>query len=164
MAACLHCSTVVLRGISLLFCCQPFVNRMRDHLLPRTERQLINHIVESTQSNLNFPCALNHDLRSVLLHPCLPSPIAIASNVLISGIPHALNSHRQFTTSVYRLFFRTHQRIPSPPGGAKQITADTLSQNVILQVCLRDRLDSVREIATVDIDEPDDAMIQHDHL
>jgi hypothetical protein len=51
-----------------------------------------------------------------------------------------------------------HQRIPIRSGGTEEIVAAILSQNKTLQGYLRDRLDSVREIATVAMDEPDDGM------
>jgi hypothetical protein len=78
--------------------------------------------------------------------------------VFISGIPYALDSYGQFITPVYAVFFRTQQRIPIPPGGTKEIIASILSQNRTVQGYLRDRFDSVREIATVVMDEPDDGM------
>jgi hypothetical protein len=69
-----------------------------------------------------------------------------------------VDSYRQFITPVYAVFFRTQQRIPIPPGGTEVIIVSILSQNRILQGYLRDRLDSVREIATVPMDEPNDGM------
>jgi hypothetical protein len=78
--------------------------------------------------------------------------------VFISSIPYALDSYQQFITPVSAVFFRTQQRIPIPPGGPEEIFTSILSQNRTLQDYLRDRLDSVREIATVLIDEPDDGM------
>jgi hypothetical protein len=67
-------------------------------------------------------------------------------------------SYRQFITPVYAVFFRIQQRIPIPPGCTEEIIVSTVSQNRTLQGYLRDRLDSVREIATVAMDEPDDGM------
>jgi hypothetical protein len=78
--------------------------------------------------------------------------------VFISGIPHALDSYRQFISPVYVVFFRTQQRISIPPGDTEDTIASVLSQNRTTQGYLRDRLDSVREIATVAMDEPDDGM------
>jgi hypothetical protein len=101
---------------------------------------------------------LNRDLRPVLQHADGSSPNADAPNVFISGIPSALDFHRQFITPIYTVFFRTHQRIPIPPGGTEEIITSVLSQNRTFQGYLRDRLDSVREIATVAMDEPDDGM------
>jgi hypothetical protein len=122
------------------------------------DRGLLDHIVELTQSTPNFPWILNRDLRPVLQHGRVSSPNAGTSNVFISGIPYALNSYRQFITFVYAVFFRTQQRIPIPPGGTEEIIASILSQNGTLQGYLRDRLDSVREIDTVAMDQPDDGM------
>jgi hypothetical protein len=121
-------------------------------------RELLDHIVELTQSNSNFPWILNRDLRPVLQHARVSSSNAGASSVFISGIPYALDSCRQFVTPVYALFFRTQQRIPMPPGGTEEIIASILSQNRTLQGYLRDGLASVREIATVAMDEPDDGV------
>jgi hypothetical protein len=78
--------------------------------------------------------------------------------MFISGIPYALDCDRQFITPVCAIFFRTHRRIPTPPGGAEEIIAYILSRNRTRQGYLRDRLDSVREIATVATDEPDNGM------
>jgi hypothetical protein len=75
--------------------------------------------------------------------------------VFIYGIPYALDSYWQFITLLYAVFFRTQQRIPISPGGTEDIITSILSQNRILQDYLRDRLDSVREITTVAMDEPD---------
>jgi hypothetical protein len=121
-------------------------------------RELLDHIVNLTQSIPNFPRILKHDLRPVLQHACVSSPNAGASNVFISGIPYALDSYRQFITPVYEIFFPTQQQISIPPGGTEEIIASIPSQNRALQGYLRDRLGSVREIATVAMDEPDDGM------
>jgi hypothetical protein len=119
-------------------------------------RELLDHINESTQSIPNFPRILNRDLRRVIQHARVSSLNAGASNVFISGIPYALDFYRQFITPVYAVIFRTQQRIPIPPGGTEEILALILSQNRRLQGYLRDRLDSLREIAAVAMDEPDD--------
>jgi hypothetical protein len=73
-------------------------------------------------------------------------------------IPSALDSYRQFITSVYTAFYRTQHRIPIPPGGKEEIIASILSQNRTFQSYLRDRLDSVREITNVAMDEPNGRM------
>jgi hypothetical protein len=101
---------------------------------------------------------LNRDLRPVLEHARVSSPNAGALNVFISGIPCASDSYRQLITSVYAVFFRTQQRIVILPGGTEEIIASILSQSGTVQGYLRDRLDSVREIDTVAMDEPDDGM------
>jgi hypothetical protein len=155
---CPHCGAVLLRGMSHEFCCLPFAGRIRNHLSPPMGRELLDHIIELTQSIPSFPRILTRDLRPVLQHTRVSSLNAGASNVFISGIPYALDSYRQFVTPVYAVFFRTQQTIPIPPGGTEEIIASILSQNRILQGYLRDRLDSAREIATVSMDEPDDGM------
>jgi hypothetical protein len=78
--------------------------------------------------------------------------------MLISGVPYALDSYWQFVTPVYAVFVRTQQRISIPHGGTEEIITSILSQNRTLQGYLIDRLDSVREIATVVMDEPNDGM------
>jgi hypothetical protein len=155
---CPHCGLVLLQGMSHEFYCKPFAGRIRNHLPPPMGRKLLDHIVELTQSILNFPRILNRDLRPFLQHARVSSPNAGVSNVFISGIPYALDSYRQFITSVYAVFFRTQQRIPIPPGGTEEIIASILSQNGTFQGYLRDRFDSVREIDTVAMDEPNDGM------
>jgi hypothetical protein len=97
-------------------------------------------------------------LRPVLQHARISAPNAGASNMFISGIPYALDSYRQFIIPVCAVFFRTKQRIPILPGLTEEIITSILSQNRALQGYLRDRLDSVREIATVAMDEPGDGM------
>jgi hypothetical protein len=121
-------------------------------------RELLNHIVELTQSTSNFPRISNRDLRAVLQHARVSSPNAGVSNVFISGILYVLDSDRQFIAPVYAVFFRTQHQIPIPPRGTEEIIASILSRNRTIQGYLRDRLDSFREIATVAMDEPDDGM------
>jgi hypothetical protein len=121
-------------------------------------RELLDHIVESAQSFPSVPRVLNRDLRPVLQHAGVSSPNAGASTVFISDIPCALDSYQQFITPVSAVFFRAQQQIPIPPGGTEEIIDSILSQNRTLQGYLRDRFDSVGEIATVAIDEPDDGM------
>jgi hypothetical protein len=76
----------------------------------------------------------------------------------MSGIPYTLDFYRQFVTSVDAIFFRTHRRISIPPRSRQKIIASILSQNRTFQGDLRDRFDSVREIATVAMNEPDGGM------
>jgi hypothetical protein len=153
-----HCGAVLLRGMSHEFCCKPFADSIRNHLPPPMGRELLDHIVEFTRSIPNFPRILNRDLRPVLQHARVSLPNACASNMFIPGIPYALDSYWQFITPVYAIFFYTQQGIPLSPGGTEEIIGSILSQNRTLQGHLRDRLDSVREIATVAMDEPDDGM------
>jgi hypothetical protein len=101
---------------------------------------------------------LNRDFQPVLQRARVSLPNAGASNVFISGIPYALDSYQQFIIPFYAVFFRTQQWIPIPPGGTEKIIASIFSQNRTLQGYLRDRLDSIREMATVAVDEPDDGM------
>jgi hypothetical protein len=91
--------------------------------------ELLDHIVELTQSIPNFPRILNHDLRPVLQHARVLSPDAGASDVFISSIPYTLDSYRQFITPVNAVFFRTQQRIPIPPGRTEEIIASIPSHN-----------------------------------
>jgi hypothetical protein len=140
------------------FCCKSVAGRIKNHLPHPMGRELLDHIIELTQSISNFPRILNRDLRSVLQHARVSSPNAGASNVFRSGIPYALDSDWQFITPVYTVFFRTQQRIPIPLGGIEEIMASILSQNRTHQGYLRYRQDQVREIATVAMDEPDDGM------
>jgi hypothetical protein len=78
--------------------------------------------------------------------------------VFISSIPYALDSCQQFITPVSAVFFLHTAADSNIPGGTEEIIASILSQNTTFQGYLRDRLDSVREIATVAMDEPDDGM------
>jgi hypothetical protein len=49
-----HCSAVLLRGMSHEFCFKPLACRMRNYLPPPMGRELLDHIVELTQSIPNF--------------------------------------------------------------------------------------------------------------
>jgi hypothetical protein len=89
---CPPCGAVLLRGMSHESCCKPFAGRIRNYLPSPMGRELLDHIVELTQSIPNFPRVLNCDLRPVLQHARISSPNAGASNVFISGIPYALDS------------------------------------------------------------------------
>jgi hypothetical protein len=129
---CPYCDIVLLRGISHEFCCKPFVGRIRNHSPPPIGRELLDHIVELTQSIPNSPRILNRDLPPIFQYARVSSPNAGAPNVFISGIPYALDSYRQFITPVHAVFFRTQQQIPIPPGGTEEIIASILSQNRIL--------------------------------
>jgi hypothetical protein len=113
--SCPHCGAALLRGMCRGFCCKSFTGRIRNHLPPPMGRELLDHVVELTQSIPNFRRILNRDLRPVLQHARVSSPNAGALNVFTSGIPYALDSYRQFITPVYAVFFRTQQRIPIPP-------------------------------------------------
>jgi hypothetical protein len=59
---CPHCGVVLIRGISHEFCCKPFADRNSDHLRPPMGRELLDHIVELTQSIPNLPRILNRGL------------------------------------------------------------------------------------------------------
>jgi hypothetical protein len=48
--------------------------------------------------------------------------------------------------------------LPIPPGDIQGIVNVILAQNETLQGCLRDRLDSARQIASVPMNEPDERM------
>jgi hypothetical protein len=64
-----HCGAVLRQGISHEFCCKPFAGRIRNHLPHPMGRELLNHIVELTQSIANCPGILNCGLRPILQHP-----------------------------------------------------------------------------------------------
>jgi hypothetical protein len=121
-------------------------------------KQLLNCIVQLTESNPNFPRILNRDLRPVLHHASVASPNGPASTLFISGIPYALDSYRQFSTPVYAVFSRGDAVSPVRDGNSEHIIAFILSQNETLQGYLRDRLDSIREIARVSMNESDEGM------
>jgi hypothetical protein len=120
--------------------------------------RLLNRIVHLTVSNPTFPRILNRDLRPVLQHASISSPNGPASNLFISSISYALDTYRQFITPVYAVFSRCNQGLPIPHEDIQQIIAFILSQNKTLQGYLRDRLDSIREMATVSMNEPDEGM------
>jgi hypothetical protein len=52
---CPHCDIVLLQGMSYEFCYKPFAGRIKNHLPPPIGRELLDHIVELTQSISNFP-------------------------------------------------------------------------------------------------------------
>jgi hypothetical protein len=91
---CPHCGAILLRGMSHEFDCKPFAGRITNHLPPAMGRELLDHIIELTQSIPNFSWILNRDLRPILQHARVLLPDAGASNVFISGISYALDSYR----------------------------------------------------------------------
>jgi hypothetical protein len=84
---------------------QTFRWQNQEPFSPSNGPELLDHIVELTQSIPNFPRVLNRDLRPVLQHVRVSAPNADASNVFISGIPDALDSYRQVTIPAYLVFF-----------------------------------------------------------
>jgi hypothetical protein len=91
---CPHWGAVFLRGMSHECCCKRFAGRTKNHLPSPMGRELLDHIVELTQSIPTFPRILNRNLLSVLQHARVSSPNAGASNVFRYGIPYALDSYR----------------------------------------------------------------------
>jgi hypothetical protein len=47
---CPHCGAVMPRGMPHEFCCKPFTDRIKNHLPPPMGRELLDYIVELTQS------------------------------------------------------------------------------------------------------------------
>jgi hypothetical protein len=113
------------------------------------DEDLLNHIIELTESNQKFPRILNRDLRPALRYACVSSPNAKALNLFISSIPYALDIYRQFTTPVYAVFSRNGRGVPRPFGDIEEMIDFILSQNRTLSSSLRDRLDSLRQIGVV---------------
>jgi hypothetical protein len=101
---------------------------------------------------------LNHDLRPVLQYTCTSAPNGPASNIFISGVPYVLDTYRQFSTPVYAVFSRNDRRLAMQPGEIEDIIALILSQNKTLAGYLRNRLDSLREMGSVSMNEPDEGM------
>jgi hypothetical protein len=110
------------------------------------------------QSNPNFPRILNRNLRPVLHYACISSPHSAHSNVFISGIPYGLDIYRQFTTPVYAVFSRGDQRLEICSADTQKLIADILKGNTTLRDYMTQRLDVVREIASVSMNEPDEGM------
>jgi hypothetical protein len=122
------------------------------------DKGLLNRILELTESNRKFPRVLNHDLRPVLQYACVSSPNAKASNLFISGVRYALDTYRQFTTPDDAVFSRNDRELPRPPGDIEEIIDFITSQNITLRRYLRDRLDSLRQIGIVSINESGEGM------
>jgi hypothetical protein len=106
-----------------------FVRPQILNLPPPKGLELLDRIVELTQSIPTFPRILNRDFRPVLQRARVSLPNTGASNVFISGISYALDSYQQFIIPFSAVFFRPQQRIPIPPGGTEKIIASILSQN-----------------------------------
>jgi hypothetical protein len=138
------------------FCCQPAKDRIRNKLPVPKDEQLLNLINQLAKSNPNCPRISNRDLRPVLQHAFCCN--ATASNFSISGIPHALDTYCQFPTSVHAVFSRSDQGLPMLRGDSKQIIAFIPSPDETLQGHLRDQLNSVRGIAALAMNEPDEGM------
>jgi DNA polymerase III delta prime subunit len=69
-----------------------------------------------------------------------------------------VDTFRQFRTPVYAVFSRRDLALSTSPGDIQEIIALLLSKNKTLRRYLRDRLNSVREIANVSMNEPDEGM------
>jgi hypothetical protein len=122
------------------------------------DQQLLDRIVNLADSNPSFPRLLNPDLRLVIHRAPVSSPIGPASNVFISGIPYALDPYRQFTIPAYAMFSRGQRGLPLAIGDIQEIINVILAQDERLRGYLKDRLNSVRQIASVSMNEPDEGM------
>jgi hypothetical protein len=89
---CSRCGAVSIRVIAPHFCCNPFGDRIRDNLPPPMDEQLLNRIVQLSESRPNFPRILNHDLQPILQYTRISAPNGPASNLFISGVPYALDT------------------------------------------------------------------------
>jgi hypothetical protein len=156
--SCSYCGAVLLRGMTGKFCCHPFEQRIRSNLPPPMDEDLLQRIVELTRTKANFPRILNRDLRPVLHYASVSSPNAAHSNVFISGIPYGLDTYRQFTTPVYAVFCRKDQRLENHNNDIEQLIAYILHENKTLCRYLKQKLDVVREITTVSMNESDEGM------
>jgi hypothetical protein len=65
------------------------------------DERLFNRIIQPTDANSNFSLILNRDLRPVYQYACESFSERFSSNLIISGIPYAVNTYRQFTAPVY---------------------------------------------------------------
>jgi hypothetical protein len=149
---------IPIQGMPQTFCCPPFGDRIRSNFPPPIDQRLLDRIVNLGDSNPNFPRLLNPDLGPVIHHAPVSSPIGPASNVFISGIPYALDPYCQFTIPVYAMFSRGQRGLPIALGDIQDIINVILAQNETLQDYLKDRLNSVRQIASVSMDTPDKGM------
>jgi hypothetical protein len=118
------------------------------------DQQLANLMIELTELNPSFPRISNRDLRLIPSHAFVSSPNAPASNLLASGIRHVLDTDLEFTTPAFSC---DHQDLPIPLGDMHEIIAAILPQNETLQTCLRQRSNAVQEIATVSMNETNEA-------
>jgi hypothetical protein len=71
-----------------------------------------------------------------------------------------LDTYRQFTTTVSAVFSRNDRGLPRPHGDIEEIIDFILSQNTALPGYRRNRLDSLRQIGIVPINESDEEMNQ----
>jgi hypothetical protein len=101
---------------------------------------------------------LTRDWQPVLRYARVSSPNAKASNLFISGIPYALDTYPQFTNPVYPVFSRNDRGLQRPHGDIEAIIDFILCQNRNLRGYLRDRLDSLRQIGIVPMNESDKEM------
>jgi hypothetical protein len=155
---CVHCGAILLQGMPHGFCCAPFGDRILANLPDPMDEELLSRIVQLSQSNPNFSRILNQYLRPVFQYASISSPNAAASNLFITGIPYALDFYRQFTTPVYAIFSRNDQTVPPAVADMEQLIALILTRNETLRDYLRPRLEAVREIAIISMDEPDEGM------
>jgi hypothetical protein len=156
---CQYCGAVLIRGMPEGFCCKPFHDMIKPHLPTQMDPELLDRILESSHAKPNFPRVLNRQLRPVTQYACVTSPNAGFSNLFISGIPYAVDSFRQFTSPVYAVFSRMDKHLDLMTDSELQEVADIiesiLRKNDKLNDYVRNRLDCVREIGNVSMNEPD---------
>jgi hypothetical protein len=122
------------------------------------DESILRRIQALSQSNPNFPRLLNRDLRPVIQNAQIQSPSGPASTLFISGISFAIDTFRQFVTPVYAVFHRLDRTHPIQLHNCDQLIADILIRTDILGQSLRERLDSVQNLAIASITEPDQGM------
>jgi hypothetical protein len=101
---------------------------------------------------------LNRDLRPAVEYICVSPRHGLVSNLFISGIPDALDPHRQFNAPDCAVFSWNDLVLFMPRDDIKVVIGFALSQNGILQNHLGDRFDSRQDITAVSMNETDQGM------
>jgi hypothetical protein len=91
------------------------------------DERLLNRTVQPTDANSNFSGILDRDLRYVCLYVSGSFPCCPTSNLIISGIPYALNTNGQFTAPVYAVFSWNHRDLARQAGDIGETIAVILS-------------------------------------
>jgi hypothetical protein len=158
---CPICGAVLIKGMPKFLCCggEKYGAHVKSSLPPEMDPEILQRIEAGVRRNANFARRLNRDLRPVLQYAQIRSPNAASSNLHIHGVPYALDHWNQFKTVVYAVFQRPIVGGNIDAQDIADIIAMILARNQTLRAYLRERLDSLKRVATVSMDEPDDGMV-----
>jgi hypothetical protein len=130
---CQYCGAVEISG-GFMRCCEGFEEAIAGHLPEPMPIKMRRAIEDSTRNGSpNFPRLLNKDLRPVLQHAHVSSPNGATSTVFLKGILYAVDSFRQFLTSVYAIFNALDGESTGNEDVSTRLIRAILEQNEVLK-------------------------------